>query len=293
MIIYAKQSTAKTIKIGKFLDDTDGKTAETGLTIAYTDVLLSKEGGILAAKSETSSCAHDAAGYYNCALNVTDLNTLGDLFITVHVSGALPVEKLIRVLPANVYDAMFSGTDILHADAVQVAGSGVSGVADFKADISNLVSDITTAVWAAGSRTLTGFGTLIASIWSNASRTLSAGTKDSEIDSLVSGQTTIISNQSTINDNVLSVSEKADIILTTTSTTIPEALEALSTFDPDADELENAMSYSEIFRVMAAILFGNQENGAFRNLANTKNRAAFTIDVEADTRTRTSIDGAA
>ena len=40
-----KQSTAATIKFGPFVDDTDGKTAETGLTIAQADIRLSKNGG--------------------------------------------------------------------------------------------------------------------------------------------------------------------------------------------------------------------------------------------------------
>jgi len=40
-MLFLKQSTAVTVKIGPFLDDTDGKTAETGLTIAQADVRLS------------------------------------------------------------------------------------------------------------------------------------------------------------------------------------------------------------------------------------------------------------
>jgi hypothetical protein len=41
-----KQSTAsQEVVLGPFLDDTDGKTAETGLTIANTDILLHKTGG--------------------------------------------------------------------------------------------------------------------------------------------------------------------------------------------------------------------------------------------------------
>lgn len=45
---YLKQSTAATIKVGPFLDSTDGDTAETGLTISQADVRLSKNGGNMA-----------------------------------------------------------------------------------------------------------------------------------------------------------------------------------------------------------------------------------------------------
>jgi len=54
-----KQSTAATIKLGPFIDDTDGKTAETALTIAQADVRLSKNGGDFAQKNSTTSATHD------------------------------------------------------------------------------------------------------------------------------------------------------------------------------------------------------------------------------------------
>ena len=44
--MFLRQSTAsQVVELGPFLDDTDFKTAETGLTIANTDIKLRKEGG--------------------------------------------------------------------------------------------------------------------------------------------------------------------------------------------------------------------------------------------------------
>ena len=63
-MILIKQSTAVTLLIGPFLDDTDGKTAETGLTIAQADVRLSKNGANMAQKNEATSCTHDELGMY-------------------------------------------------------------------------------------------------------------------------------------------------------------------------------------------------------------------------------------
>ena len=40
MAQWIKQSTASTIKLGPFLDDTDGKTPETGLTISQADIRI-------------------------------------------------------------------------------------------------------------------------------------------------------------------------------------------------------------------------------------------------------------
>lgn len=121
-MLELKQSTAITLKIGPFVDEDDGKTAETALTISQADVRLSKNGGNMASKSQTSACTHDEIGVYNCSVNTTDTNALGRLQLFVHESGALPVWHEFMVLPANVYDSKYS-TDYLQVDVVQVEGS--------------------------------------------------------------------------------------------------------------------------------------------------------------------------
>lgn len=110
---FLKQSTAITVRIGPFLDSTDGNTQKTNLTIAQADVVLSKAGGAFAQKNDTSSCTHDTKGYYACSLNATDTNTVGMLKLAVHVTGALAVWHTFMVLPANVYDSLVAGTDNL------------------------------------------------------------------------------------------------------------------------------------------------------------------------------------
>jgi hypothetical protein len=102
-----KQSTATTLLLGPFVDDTDGKTAETALTISQADVQLWKEGGTtLAQKNESSSCTHRSNGYYTCPIDTIDTNTLGQLIVTVAEAGALPVRHDFTVVPANVYNSL-------------------------------------------------------------------------------------------------------------------------------------------------------------------------------------------
>jgi hypothetical protein len=120
-VIYLKQSTAVTLKIGPFLDDADGKTAETGLAIAQADVRLSKNGANIAQKNEATSCTHDELGIYGCPINATDTGTLGRLQLWVHESGALPVWHDFMIVTANVYDSLFS-TDKLEVDLLQMVG---------------------------------------------------------------------------------------------------------------------------------------------------------------------------
>lgn len=109
-MLFLKQSTAsQTVLIGPFVDDTDGATAETGLTIANTDIRLSKNGGNLAAKNSGGG-THDEAGWYQITLDATDTNTVGTLQLHVKVSGALMVHAEFHVLEEDIYDALIGAS---------------------------------------------------------------------------------------------------------------------------------------------------------------------------------------
>ena len=120
MTIWLKQSTAVTVKMGPFVDETDGVTAETGLTIAQADIRLTKNGGNFAQTNNAAGATHDEDGYYDVPLNTTDTNTLGTLRVAVSESGALPVWQDFMVVPANVWDSMF-GADNIQVHAVEIA----------------------------------------------------------------------------------------------------------------------------------------------------------------------------
>jgi len=166
---YLKADTATTIRIGPFVDDTDGKTAETGLTIAQADVRLSKGGAAAAQKNDSTSATHDEAGYYRVPLNTTDTNTEGTLDVCVSEAGALPVIAKFTVLPAEVYDSIVAGTDKLQTDIVQVTGSSVTNVNDFKADLTSLNDPTAAAVaTAVRSELTTELGRIDADITSRA-----------------------------------------------------------------------------------------------------------------------------
>lgn len=108
--MYLRQSTSQVIRFGPFLDSTDGVTAETGLTIAQADMQLSKDGGAFAQKNTTGNATHDADGWYSTTLDTTDTATVGELYMQVNVTGALPVWVRYWVLEETVYDAMFAAS---------------------------------------------------------------------------------------------------------------------------------------------------------------------------------------
>lgn len=68
------------------VDQTDGSTAESGLTLADVDVYISKNGGAFAAATNTggaggSDLANVGRGWYSLSLTATETNTDGELVI--------------------------------------------------------------------------------------------------------------------------------------------------------------------------------------------------------------------
>lgn len=119
-MIPLKQSTAsQEVPLGYFLDSTDGNTEETALSIANTDIKLWKAGATSLANKNSGGATHMANGLYYAVLDATDTDTLGPLVIFVHVAGALPIRLECRVLPANVYEALVTGTEWLEATTLR------------------------------------------------------------------------------------------------------------------------------------------------------------------------------
>jgi hypothetical protein len=117
-----KQSTSVDVPIGPFVDETDGKTAETALTITQPDIRLKKNGGAWAQKNVAQTLSHEENGNYEVTLDATDTNTLGLLRLHVNEAGALPVWEDFLVVTANAFDSLCS-TDLFQADVQQWLGA--------------------------------------------------------------------------------------------------------------------------------------------------------------------------
>lgn len=105
---FLKQSTASQIRTtGIFVDQTDGFTPETALTIANTDVKLSKNGAATVNKN-SGGATHIVNGQYTLTWNATDTDTVGELAVTIVIAGtARPVAFDYMVLEEAVYDNLF------------------------------------------------------------------------------------------------------------------------------------------------------------------------------------------
>ena len=108
MPVYLRQSTAsQEVPLGHFVDSTDGNTAETGLTIANTDIKLWKRGATTLANKNSGGATHISGGVYYAVLDATDTDTIGDLIIFVQVAGALAIRLECIVLDEAVFDWLF------------------------------------------------------------------------------------------------------------------------------------------------------------------------------------------
>ena len=124
MTIYLRQSTAsQEVLLGPAIDDTDFKTPKTGLTIANTDIKVWKAGATTLANKNSGGATEISGGYYYGVFDATDTDTAGSMRISIKVATALIIFADVCVLPAQVYDSMIAGSDLLDVSLVQVTGA--------------------------------------------------------------------------------------------------------------------------------------------------------------------------
>ncbi len=129
---YLKADTATAVVVGPFIDDTDGASLETALTVTGMDVELVKHSNTHpltstsfapTASGGSNDCSHIVDGLYSLELQATDVDTEGRLFLSVEVAGALPVWHEFMVVAANVYDSLFAAatTDYLDINVKEIS----------------------------------------------------------------------------------------------------------------------------------------------------------------------------
>ena len=152
---FLKQSAAAYVTLGPAVSKADGVTRLTGLTIASSAVLLIKGGQTAGAKSDASALSHLSAGNYKCRLASADVATLGSLRIDPQHASAMPFYSEVTVLPANVYDSLVAGSDVIHVDLTHVLGVaqtvGFNGINSALSTVDGIVDSILADTSAAAS----------------------------------------------------------------------------------------------------------------------------------------------
>jgi len=262
-----KQSTAATIVMGPMLDSTDGNTQETGLTISQADIRLSKNGGAFAQTNNAAGATHMEVGNYSVPLDTTDTGTLGKLRVSVHESGALAVWREFMIVPANVYDSLVLGTDVLTADITQIGGDAQSATdlkdfADAGYDPATnkvqgvvLTDTVTTNTDMRGTDSAALAATALTDVtWTDAKAAFldhSISTVDTNVDTLLTRVTAAVALASVCTETRLAELDAAN--LPTDIADIPTVAEfnartlvAASYFDPAADTVANVTNVATL-----------------------------------------------
>lgn len=129
---FLKADTQIIVRVGPFVDATDGVTPETGITLAAADQAEMLEHNSTAEtdiSGNTWAAITGCDGWYDLTLTAAQLDTEGMITIVIQDADVcLPVFKDFFVVPANVYDSLFSAaaTDYLQVDAVQISGNATA-----------------------------------------------------------------------------------------------------------------------------------------------------------------------
>lgn len=264
MTILLKQSTAKTISFGPFVDKTDGVTPETGLVSALdhasTGIMLSKNGGALTIRNATvTASTYDAYGNYIVTLDTTDTNTLGTMRMQfIETATCLPVFQDFMVLPATVYDALVT-------NATTAAGGlgdiqRVAGTAQTAGDLAALVATAITYIDTEVAAILAAVDTEVAAI-------------KAKTDNLPTSPAAVGSAMTLAADSIAAATITADA-----GAEIAAAILDLS------NGVETGLTFRQALRLFSAVL-GGKLSGAgtgtevFRNaVADAKARVTATCD---------------
>jgi hypothetical protein len=148
-----RQSTAsQEVHFPAILSATD-LSAQTALSIANTDVKISKAGSTAEANKNSGGATHKAAGRYYCVLDAADTDTIGSGRIDIAMSGTLPVGVGFTVLAAAVYDVLFGTTapSTFAGGAVASVTGNVGG--NVTGSVGSVVASVAVASLAANSVT--------------------------------------------------------------------------------------------------------------------------------------------
>lgn len=138
---FLRKATSTTLTIGPFVDETDGFTPETALTISQADVRLSKGGFAFGQKNEVSSASHMENGFYEVAIDDTDTDTQGPLTLVVAEAGARIVRHEYDVICEAAYDSLMNHTgNGLKADVMNINTDAI-GADEIAADALTEIAD--------------------------------------------------------------------------------------------------------------------------------------------------------
>jgi hypothetical protein len=320
-MMLIKQSTSIDVPVGPFLDDTDGKTAETALTITQPDVRLKKNGAAWAQKAAAQTLTHEENGWYEVTLDATDTDTLGHLVVAIHESGALPVWREFQVVPAAVYDGLVSGSgNGVRADVQAIAANAITAtaIATDAITAAKIAADaITAAKIADGAIDAATFAAAAINAAAIAADAITAAKVAADVTTEIqSGLSTLdaagvrsavglaaanLDTQLTAIDDFLdteiaAIKAKTDNLPATPAAAGDQMALTAAAIDAILDDaMEGTLTVRQALRIILAAAAGKLAGAAttsvtVRDQADTKNRISATVDADGN-RSAVTVDG--
>jgi hypothetical protein len=164
-----RQSTGIDVRVGPFVDSTDGVTPETSVALGTADQaeLLKADGAATVdISSATWAAVTGSDGWYDLTLTTSHTDTVGELVVVIQDSDlCLPVFAKFQVVEEAIYDAIWAASATrIPADVTAI--SGTTAVADnLEASLETMLtgtatggstSTVTSAVTGHGNDTFIG-----------------------------------------------------------------------------------------------------------------------------------------
>lgn len=340
MTTFLKTNTATRITVGPFLDKTDGVTPEVALTVTNCHLTLMVDtGGVPTlvidaaptASGGNNDMVHvtgDDAGYYDLELTAAQLNYVGNAKLAItDAANHCPVFHELVILPAQVYDSLIAGSDLLDANASQLGGTAqtgrdvglsvllaadqavnvtkVNGTAqtarDLGAQLDVAVSTrgTGTALDAAGVRGAVGLAAanLDAQLTAanNGTPPTAAAIADAVLDEGLAGHAIAGSAGAALSAANTVAPDNATIAAIAAAVAALNDLTAAEVGDAVLDEaVEGIITLRQMVRLFAAALHGKLSGAAtntirIRDVADTKDRIVATVDADGN-RTAVTLD---
>lgn len=301
------QNSTNTVVTFELVATSDYISAVTGATVS---VQASKNGGAFYNLSGISEVGN---GVYKLTLAGTDTDLLGDLWIVATAPGAVRTSVKMQVVAFNPNNSQTLGVgnlDVAVSTRSTYAGSDTAGTTTMLSrltstratNLDNLdtpvssrlptssyvipptTTEISSSVWAATTRTLTGFGSLVvdvvAGVWGATTRTLTSSfpavPTTNEIATAVWGYSsrvltafgfnvTVGTNNDKSGYAINSNSDKTGYSLSTSFPAVPTANENADALLDRVNGVETNITTRQALRLLIAVMSGksSETNGVF------------------------------
>lgn len=133
-MLILRQSTAIDIRVGPFVDPTDGVTPVTGITLGAADQaeVLKADGAATTAMAGTFAAITGADGWYDYTVATGDVDTVGEVvFVVQDASACLPVFVRAMVVEESVFDRLYAASAVGPLTAAEVNAEADTALTDY------------------------------------------------------------------------------------------------------------------------------------------------------------------